>query len=550
MEKFLQKNVYLITLWILCAVALVFFMGHYGNIWLDVGREVYYPERVLAGKILYKDLFVIYGPLAYLWNAVLYKILGTSLSTLYISGVLCSFAIVTAIYLIATRFLNKFLSFAIGIFTLATGVCSTTLFNFTFPYSWAMLYGTVLSLYSLLCLFKLCETQKNKYLYLAAFLSGAAVACKYDFLLYSLIVGFIILKSRDIKIILKSLLAFCSVPLLAFGFLFVQGLNIQDILYTVKILKSMTETHALDYFYKHSGVYFSLPILIYWVENFIKVSVGLGLTCSGVYLWRKNSELASFIVVVGVIVTYFLTNPAIFAFLIGAVIILALVTCKKIVMVKPLSLLVLSAVALSIKSLWGLTPLNYGNYYCALVLMAFCGVLFTLLKKDEYQKAMGIFILTVSLWFGIFYARQLPVLQTKIDSLRGDIYTTEEHASVINETLSLLNSTPQNTSVVVYPEGLIVNFLSKTSRISDDYFNSLLPLYVETFGEQVIIDNFEQSMPNYILFTNQNMSDYNSGYICRDYAQEFCKSVMKKYRHLGTFGEDFGIAVFKKMDVK
>ena len=183
MEKFLQKNVYLITLWISCAVALVFFMGHYGNIWLDVGREVYYPERVLAGKILYKDLFVIYGPLAYLWNAVLYKILGTSLSTLYISGVLCSFAIVTAIYLIATRFLNKFLSFAIGIFTLATGVCSTTLFNFTFPYSWAMLYGTVLSLYSLLCLFKFCETQKNKYLYLAAFLSGAAVACKYDFFL-------------------------------------------------------------------------------------------------------------------------------------------------------------------------------------------------------------------------------------------------------------------------------------------------------------------------------------------------------------------------------
>ena len=164
MREFYIKNKPLIILWLLCIAALIGFMGHYSNILLDVGREVYYPQRILEGKVLYKDLFNIYGPFSYLWNAFLYKIFGINLRALYISGAICSLAIVSGVYLIARRFLNTSLSFAIGLFTIVTGVCANHLFNYTFPYSWAMLYGTVGFLYSVYFLVKYKDSENPNFL--------------------------------------------------------------------------------------------------------------------------------------------------------------------------------------------------------------------------------------------------------------------------------------------------------------------------------------------------------------------------------------------------
>lgn len=90
MKRLLETNKYLILLIVLALCAAAIFTGHYGNILLDVGREVYYPQQILSGKVLYKDLFNIYGPFSYLVNALLFKFFGTKLSVLYTSGVLCA----------------------------------------------------------------------------------------------------------------------------------------------------------------------------------------------------------------------------------------------------------------------------------------------------------------------------------------------------------------------------------------------------------------------------------------------------------------------------
>ena len=124
MKRFLKENYFLIILWVLCITALYIYQGHYTDIMLDFGREVFYPQRILEGKVLYKDLFAIYGPFAYLFNALLYKFFGTNLSTLYAAGILSSLLFVSGIYLIAEKFLSKFLSFSIVIFTIAAGVSS------------------------------------------------------------------------------------------------------------------------------------------------------------------------------------------------------------------------------------------------------------------------------------------------------------------------------------------------------------------------------------------------------------------------------------------
>jgi len=178
MKEILSENKYLIILWLLCIFGLIGFLSHYSGILIDFGREVFYPERILAGDVLYKNLFNIYGPLSYQINAVLYKIFGAKLSTLYGAGAVCSILTVSGIYLVAQKFLSKFLSFALAVFTIAVGVTAVSIFNFHFPYSWAVLYGLIAFLYSLYFLLD------KKNLSLSAFLAGICITCKYDFLLY------------------------------------------------------------------------------------------------------------------------------------------------------------------------------------------------------------------------------------------------------------------------------------------------------------------------------------------------------------------------------
>ena len=134
MKEILNENKYLLLLWVFCIAGLIIFCGHYSNILIDFGREVYYPEQILEGKVLYKDLFNIYGPLSYQINAVLYKIFGAKLSTLYGAGWVSSILAVSGIYIIAQKFLSKFLSFCIGFFTISVCVATTCIFNFHFSH--------------------------------------------------------------------------------------------------------------------------------------------------------------------------------------------------------------------------------------------------------------------------------------------------------------------------------------------------------------------------------------------------------------------------------
>ena len=174
------ENKYLIILCILTLAAVCVFAGHYHEILLDFGREVYYPERILEGKVLYRDLFNIYGPFSYLWNALLYKVFGVSLLTLYGAGAVCTVLAVCGVYFIARKYLSDILSFALGVFTIASGVCAVNLFSYTFPYSWGMMYGLVAFLYSFLFLIKYVKEGENS-VFLYFFSSSCAserLACR------------------------------------------------------------------------------------------------------------------------------------------------------------------------------------------------------------------------------------------------------------------------------------------------------------------------------------------------------------------------------------
>lgn len=546
MREFYIKNKPLIILWLLCITALIIFMGHYSNILFDVGRETYYPQRILEGKVLYKDLFNIYGPFSYLWNAFLYKIFGINLRAFYISGAICSLAIVSGVYLIAKRFLNTSLSFAIGLFTIVTGVCANHLFNYTFPYSWAMLYGTVGFLYSVYFLIKYKDNENPHFLYMAGLLAGFAAANKYDFIIYSIFLFCVSIFTKNKKNILNFITSFMVFPILSFGILFLQGLRIEDLIVAMQEIQKLMNTKTLEYFYSNQGVLFSPAVFPVWIYNLLATGIPLGLMMLSYRFYEKIKIVSIALITIFALVGYKLLSPALFAFLTPLLFLVSIFGYKKIKTNIPLLLVIISAIGASFKTFWGLTPMSYGCYYTPIVLIAFLGVLFTFIN-EKYQKIAAIFLTVVSVSFLNVYLFKRTTTTGKISSPHGTIYTYKQNADNINNILSILNNDENvNSTALIYPEGMIINFLSKNNIKSDDYYNSLLPLYLESMGEEKFQKVLEEKNPKFIILTSQNTSDYYFNHICTNYAFNFCNQVEQEYQQEATFNGDIAFKIYRK----
>lgn len=503
-------NKYLIALWIFCVAGLVMFLGHYSGFLIDFGREVYYPERILQGDVLYKDLFNIYGPLAYQFNALLYKVFGTKLSTLYGAGAICSLLTVSGIYLLANRYLSKFLSFSLGLFTIAVGITTTSIFNFHFPYSWAVLYGLVAFIYSLYFI-------KDK-LWLSALLAGICVACKYDFILYAFVVLFMIFKQKD----WKALLYFVSAPILSFGILFAQGLQIPDLINSLTIVKNMAKSKTLTYFYQNSGIYFHPKALLTNLVLFLKCAIPFGGILLGIQKNRKAIIIVSFILAVILFDAKFMFG--FLPILLAILVVLSLRT--KGIERDNLFIIRISALLVSAKVFWVLILGSYGTFYVSIMLIAILSFI-----PRKFDKAIGVYFILLSTFLFV------------INSITS--YPAKTPDKIVKYVVENTNPTDK---VVVFPEGMIINFLS--NRQSDGFYNSLLPLYVETFGEDKIVEHFKQTPPQVIILNNLNMKDYYFEYICRDYALEFCEFVQDNYELTDVIDDGYKYSIFTSRAVQ
>lgn len=537
---------YLIPIWALLIGTIILTLGHHGHLLFDCGREAYLPTQILAGEVLYKDILNIYGPLSYLFNAGLFKLFGSHLNTLYAAGIVCAFFIVTLIYYIAKEFLPKFTSACVGVFAVVIGVSSTNLFNFIFPYSFAMLYGYVGILASIFCLIKYLKVPNKYFLYASALFAGIAITNKYEFLPFLAVLAFVMIKQKPrFTQLIYTLACFFIAPILAFGILFAQGLTLTDLSANLIILKKMAQSQTLHYFYLHQGTYFNKHTLPMLLTNFVKTTLPLGLLSGCVFLNIKTQkQTAKMLSLIGMVISIHIISLWIgvisFAFLPILVSILTIVFYKKMDTIA--KVLAISAILLSLKSFFGLATLNYGVYSILLLIIAFL----SFFKDKKFViNVLSCYLLIVSAFFAIQNYKELKFKTEKITAPRGTIYTKKVFA---NSTAQLISYIEENTKpsdkIVILPEGAMINFL--TSRKSDNIYTSLIPLYVEVFGENEIIKHFKSSKPEYIVFSNVSTQDYYFKNICQDYAVEFCNFVARNYTQEIIIDDDFRYLIFKK----
>lgn len=544
MKKINADLKYLILLLVISILAITTAYGHYGHLLIDCGREAYYPTQILLGKVLYKDIFNIYGPFSYMLNAFLFKIFAVNLNVLYIAGSCCAVSIVCLIYLIAKDFLPRLLSFAIAFLTISVGLTNTHLFNFVFPYSYGILYGLTAFLMSFWCLIKYRKSPTNThFFYLSSFFAGICVVSKYEFFPYVFVILYSMfqVKRFDFKQYYYAFFALLFVPIFCFGVLFLQGLRVNDLILTVEILKKMSQSQTLKYFYLRQGVYFSPQLIAFGIK--FSLMTAFAAFCF-IYGFKTKNKISA-VLLVGLSAFFMakVLNPLSFASIPILILIFAIFDFKNLKENTALQLLVFSSLVFGLKVFWGLIVQNYGVFFISFLLITFLALILDKFKdKNINHKAIAIFIIYLAVIIG--YQNFEHRKNHPIETPRGKIFTDEYLYFATQSLVDYINKNTKKTdSVVILPEGAMINFL--TDRPGDNFYTSLIPLYVEVFGEDKIIEHFKKNRPEYIVFDNWDTKDYYLRYICKDYAVSICNFVAENYTQEQVIDESFRYLIFK-----
>ena len=477
MKDFLKKYWQIILIEFLVILTFICFYGRFGDVIFDSFREAYIPQRILEGKILYKDIFVIYPPLAYLINAFLFLICGCKLKVLYFAGLFSTMGIFYLTYNIAKRFCNPF---GICLFLISGFALSSNVFTPFFPYSYGILYGLLFTLVSI-------DFALNKKFPLAYLFYSLAILSKYEFIF--LLPALIYLSGKtDWK---KNILA-VFLPLFVTGvILFLQGVRLGDLKTAFDLINIMSGTKTLYWFYSVMGLTFRLELIPIYLYNIIRFIIPFN--------WATYQEI-----ILWAFPVIFLVGIFRFKFF-----------------DKNEKFLLLASLLVSIKVFFALTLQSYGVFFLPFALIS----LFILIPK-KFQKVLTCLLLFWALIIGFNNAAFLKNKNMELDPI---VNYLKENSKVEDR-------------VVIYPECLGINILAK--RKSDDKFYSLIPLYVETFGEEIIIKRLEITKPEYIIINNYDTSAYYYRQFGIDYAQDIMKWIKENYKLETTIEDGWTFKIF------
>ena len=516
-KEMCKKNWQILLFNILIVLAFTIFYGRFGDVIVDSFREAYIPAEILKGQLLYKNIFTIYTPFAYLFNALLFFIFGINLKVLYFASLLATVGICNLTFIISNRFMHKNYSLAVVLFIIAGGVLSPNVFNFFFPYSYGVLYGL---LFTLACIY----FALNKKFFPAYLMYSFAICSKYEFIL---LLPLLIYASGK-KGWLKNITAFILPLIITFTPLFIKGLQFKDLITACSLILTMSSTKTLYWFYSVTGLVFRWELIPIYIINFLKLTVPLVF-----FYYFRNIWL----IIALAVYFYFIASPESLIFVFPLILILFAIKFHSLGSAK--KFIILASLLASIKLFFAFTLQSYGVFFIPFALIP----LFILIPK-RFKKSLFVILLLCAFSIGIKNTTGLINKNVKIKTPSGIVYATKYNGNSINKFINYINTETLPTDrVLVYPENLAINFL--TQRESDNKFYSLIPLYVETFGEDIITGRFELTRPEYIIISNYNTSNYYYSYFGQDYAGKIFEFVLKNYEFQKQIGEGLIFNVYR-----
>ena len=532
--------------------------GKFGVDTFDCGREAYLPQLLLQGKLLYKDIFAMYNPLSYQFNAVLYWLFGASFNTLYWAGIINAYLCLIATYLISRQLLSPLKAVVPSLLFLCLYISNLrNCVEYIFPYSYGMVYATSTFLFFVLFAILFIKNNKIYFTYLASLLLGLSLANRFEFALaYIPFIVYLAVKNKNLKHIIGNILLFLLPIVCSYGLLFLQGFTFADLNEYIKFGQSFFSTAEQKNYHKLGFSVFSIfytwdkllqSIIIFGVLLLINIPI-LKHILKPTYTVRKQ--------VINYIIYLISFNICIFLLidLLERANIIGLLHVFGVSRFTMFEWIGLSTFYILYKSIQNISSKD-GIVITMLALFSICsgvrigflfgigysiflGVLPLVLNaiyflnskiNIEYKKIIIIFLVTLVINNFYLMISIRNYQQTRLETEKGDFYLYKPSAQQLGKMLSwIYSNTNKSDTVLVLPEGPLINFI--TGRPSVDKYYHLIPNHISALDEDKIVSDLNKNKPDYIIIQKIDYSDYGKAYLGIDYGMKISMFVKNNYK--------------------
>jgi hypothetical protein len=167
----------LITIW---AALLYATWATWGSLTVDSGHEMYVPTVLSEGKMLYRDVWFMYGPLAPYLNSFLFRLFGVHLNVLYWAGSLSALGSAIFLYLTGMRLSSWLAGWSAGAVLLLEAF-HPTFFCFPLPYSYNTVYACLTACLFLWLVVGASVSKGWGWMFAAGMVAAAALLLKLEF---------------------------------------------------------------------------------------------------------------------------------------------------------------------------------------------------------------------------------------------------------------------------------------------------------------------------------------------------------------------------------
>jgi len=575
------------------AIMLAWTWGKWPDVLVDFGRELYVAWQITEGKVLYRDIAYVQGPLSPYLNALWFTVFGPSVRTL----VFANLAILASVLVLLYHQLRE-----ISDRLAATTACVVFLvlfafvqfgtignYNYVCPYRHEATHGMLLALAALNCLAAYLRQARPWLVVMAGFCTGLLALTKGEFLMavaMALAVAFVVacwLKkpspSRVLRLLMVFMLAAIVPPVASFGMLAL-AMPAAEALRGVlgSWLPTLHDTFRSSPFVQRgmgtADGWASLKVLWQWTINYtfvfgVTALVSLALRTRG---WLRPALSVGLVALLVAklqatsIHWQDAARPLPLLILLLTAFTAVQIFRRRATPAEGCSLIPRLAFAVFAGVLLGKMALNTRIHHYGFVLAMPAAMLWitTLLswipawidRRAGFSWAFRGVALAVLISLTHWYLSAAAVrLRSKSVSVADgpNNFLADARGTAVNQVLAKLQelTVPADT-LLVLPEGAMLNFLAR--RSCPVPFVDFVPTEFFYFGEERILSAIQAHPPDFIALVHNDTSEFGFRFFGQDYGQQLFAWIQSHYREVANAGarpfvdEKFGIVLLRKKE--
>jgi len=520
---------------------------------VDFGRELYIPWRIMEGDVLYRDVAAIFGPFSQYFNALMFRLFGVSITTLIFCNLAILAGLIVLIYRLFADACDRLTATAACLLLILVFGFSqyggTANYNFVCPYAHEATHGVVLSVAMLFCLAR----QPRRPRVMAALaglcfglvlLTKAEIAVAAGLVLIAWLgLGLTLcratmrLNARCVLILLTASLA----PFLLFLTYFSTQMPApQAIDGLLRMWTSLTVPGIADnpFYERCMGIDDLRASAFAMLKAFAAIAGGglaialLELAVRGRRTLQADLGLAvgAAIVIVAMMridslirldLSRAIPLVAMTGWLVGT---LAVLKCRgsreELLKILPLWLWASFSLALLVKIVLQVQFFHYGFYlampaavtFAVLVLWQVPNLLGGGKPRSLTFRGAALGALAAVIAPHLWVSQEAYSLKTMPLGRGADsfwTFTAEQHPVGLPFVRALdfiQNRMPTDATVVVMPEGVMLNYLSR--RVNPTPYTNFMIVEMLIFGEDNILASFKRHSPDYVVLAHKDVAEY------------------------------------------